>query len=62
MISATPTMDDVIIAMDDVIKLIDAGVFEFKNQKLCDSHKVTDVLLDIRNLISNLKTESTRDN
>jgi hypothetical protein len=60
-ISATPTIGDV-ISLDDVISLIDAGVFEFKNQKLCDSHRVTDVLLDIRNLVSNIKIESIRDN
>jgi hypothetical protein len=44
-LSATPSVED-------VLELIDSGVSEFKNQKLCDSDKVTDVLLDIRNLVS----------
>lgn len=43
--SATPTVED-------IIELIDSGVTEFMNQKLCDSEKVTNVLLDIRNLVS----------
>jgi hypothetical protein len=43
--SATPTVED-------IIELIDSGVAEFMNQKLCDSEKVTNVLLDIRNLVS----------
>lgn len=37
---------------EEILHLIDLGVSEFKNQKLCDSDKVTDVLLDIRNLVS----------
>lgn len=48
--SATPSLDE-------ILKVIDTGVSEFKNQKLCDSDKVTDVLLDIRNLIS-LRSEN----
>ena len=43
--SATPTVED-------IIGLIDSGVAEFMNQKLCDSEKVTNMLLDIRNLVS----------
>jgi len=43
--SATPTVEE-------ILDLIDFGVSEFKNQKLCDSDKVTDILLDIRNLVS----------
>lgn len=43
--SATPSIEE-------ILHLIDSGVSEFKNQKLCDSDKVTDVLLDIRNLVA----------
>ena len=43
--SATPSVEE-------ILQFIDSGVSEFKNQKLCDSDKVTDVLLDIRNLVA----------
>lgn len=43
--SATPSVEE-------ILQLIDSGVSEFKNQKLCDSDKVTNVLLDIRNLVA----------
>jgi len=43
-VSATPSIDE-------IINVIDAGMNEFMNQKLCDSDKVTNVLLDIRNLV-----------
>lgn len=55
MLSATPSVSSVIDLVDETIFLVDSAVLEFKNQKLCDSHKVTDILLDIRNLVSNLK-------
>jgi hypothetical protein len=48
--SATPSIEE-------ILELIDSGVLEFKNQKLCDSDKVLDVLLDIRNLVSSTSEE-----
>jgi hypothetical protein len=44
-ISATPSIEE-------ILEVIDAGMNEFMNQKLCDSDKVTNVLLDIRNLVT----------
>jgi len=44
-ISATPSIEE-------ILEVIDAGMNEFINQKLCDSDKVTNVLLDIRNLVT----------
>lgn len=44
-ISATPSIEE-------ILEVIDASMNEFVNQKLCDSDKVTNVLLDIRNLVT----------
>lgn len=51
--SATPSFEE-------IIELIDLNMSEFMNQKLCDSEKVTNAFLDLRNLLSNtvIETES----
>lgn len=42
--SATPNLEE-------IISMIDINMQEFTNQKLCDSDKVTNAFLDIRNVI-----------
>ena len=42
--SATPNLEE-------ILSMIDINMQEFTNQKLCDSDKVTNAFLDIRNII-----------
>ena len=43
-VSATPNLEE-------IISMIDINMQEFTNQKLCDSDKVSNAFLDIRNVI-----------